>query len=43
MHTKIDEFIDTKVLPEYKQIIANFRTLIKSEYPAIKEEMRGGT
>jgi len=43
METIIEAFIELKVLPEYRLIVDNFRELIKKEYPALKEEMRGGT
>lgn len=39
----IEEFIDQKVLPEYRDIVSSFRKLIKETYPQISEEMRGGT
>lgn len=39
----IDIFLHEKVLPEHRDIIAQFRKLIHNEYPQIKEEMRGGT
>jgi hypothetical protein len=43
MKTAIELFIETKVLPEYRAIVDKFRKLIKSEFPDLKEEMRGGT
>lgn len=41
--SNIDNFIDEKVLPEYRNIVAQFRRLIHDNYPNIREEMRGGT
>jgi hypothetical protein len=43
MKTAIELFIEAKVLPEYRAIVDKFRKLIKSEFPDLKEEMRGGT
>lgn len=43
MKTAIETFIESKVLPEYRPIVDNFRELIKKEFPNLKEEMRGGT
>ena len=43
MKTPIELFIESKVLPEYRAIVDKFRRLIKSEFPDLKEEMRGGT
>ena len=43
MKTPIELFIESKVLPEYQPIVEKFRTLIKNEFPNLKEEMRGGT
>jgi hypothetical protein len=40
---KIDDFIESKVLETYRPIIAQFRELVRSEFPELKEEMRGGT
>jgi hypothetical protein len=34
---------NSKVLPEYRAMVDRFRKLIKSEFPDLKEEMRGGT
>lgn len=39
----VDEFIETKVLPEYRAIVTAYRELIRKEFPEIKEEMRAGT
>lgn len=39
----IETFIHDKVLPEYQPIITTFRALIASDFPELKEEMRGGT
>lgn len=41
--SSIELFIESKVLPQYQTIVDKFRKLIKSEFPDIKEEMRGGT
>jgi len=43
MKTAIEQFIESKVLPEYRPIIDKFRNLIKREFSDLKEEMRGGT
>ena len=43
MKTPIELFIESKVLPEYRAIVDRFRRLTKSEFPDLKEEMRGGT
>jgi hypothetical protein len=43
MNNSIEEFINAKVLPEYREIVDMFRRLIQEEFPNIKEEMRGGT
>lgn len=43
MKTPIELFIESKVLPEYRAIVDKFRRLITSEFPDLKEEMRGGT
>ena len=43
MKTPIELFIESKVLPEYRAMVDRFRRLIKSEFPDLKEEMRGGT
>lgn len=39
----IENFIQDKVLPEYQPILRAFRTLIRNDFPELKEEMRGGT
>jgi len=39
----IELFIESKVLPRYQTIVEKFRKLIKSEFPDLREEMRGGT
>ena len=41
--SNIDNFINAKVLPEYRDIVFKFRELVAEEYPELKEEMRGGT
>lgn len=43
MISPIDSFIDEKVLPQHRKIVENFRKLIKTKYPNVVEEMRGGT
>lgn len=43
MKTPIELFIESKVLPEYRAIVVRFRRLVRSEFPDLKEEMRGGT
>lgn len=40
---EVDNFIQEKVLPEYRQIIEKFRRLVKADFPELTEEMRGGT
>ena len=39
----IDNFIQEKVQPQHKEIVERFRDLVNKNYPALKEEMRGGT
>lgn len=39
----IELFVESKVLPEYQPIINKFRNLIRSKFPDLKEELRGGT
>lgn len=39
----VEEFIEEKVLPEYRPLVEAFRTLVKQDFPQLKEEMRGGT
>jgi len=39
----IDTFIEEKVLPEYRDIVHAFRTLMQQHYPDVHEAMRGGT
>lgn len=39
----VEAFIQDKVLPEYQPIVAAFRKLIASDFPELREEMRGGT
>jgi hypothetical protein len=41
--TQVETFIQSKVLPEYRPIVAAFRHLVREEFPEIREEMRGGT
>lgn len=41
-HT-VDEFVNCKVLPEYREIVAKFRRIMSTNFPYILEEMRGGT
>lgn len=43
MKTAVETFIETKVSPEYRPIVEEFRQLLKREFPDITEEMRGGT
>jgi hypothetical protein len=43
MANAIDEFIKAKVFPQYRPIVEKFRSLIKKEFPEIREEMRAGT
>lgn len=39
----IENFIQEKVLPEYRPLVEAFRDLIQKDFPELKEEMRGGT
>lgn len=39
----IEEFTQSKVLPEYRPIVDAFRKFVRNEFPELKEEMRGGT
>ena len=39
----IDEYVKTKVRPEYQPIVTAFRQLVAKEFPELSEEMRGGT
>lgn len=39
----IEHFIEEKVRPEYRPLVAAFRTLLSNDFPELKEEMRGGT
>ncbi|MBU1219047.1 DUF1801 domain-containing protein [Myxococcota bacterium] len=43
INNSIDEFIKVKVLPECLDIVDSFRKIIKTKFPDIQEEMRGGT
>lgn len=43
IHAAIDQYVDTKVLPEYRPLVTAFRELIRNEFPELSEEMRGGT
>lgn len=43
MENIIDTFIKEKVLEPYQPIVHKFRLLLKSSFPELKEEMRGGT
>ena len=36
-------FIESQVLPQYQTIVDKFRKHIKSEFPDLREERRGGT
>lgn len=40
---EIEQFISSKVRPEFEPIFTRFRTLIKQKFPTLREEMRGGT
>lgn len=40
---EIEQFISSKVKPEFEPIFTRFRTLIKQKFPTLREEMRGGT
>lgn len=39
----IENFIQQKVLPEYRPLVIAFREFIQKDFPELKEEMRGGT
>jgi hypothetical protein len=41
--SNVDNFIQEKVLPEFREIVIQFRELIHDKYPEVREEMRGGT
>lgn len=43
MNNPIEDFFAEKVHPDYKIIVEKFRKLIRTQFPDIKEEMRGGT
>jgi len=43
MKNTVNEFIENKVDKKYFSIVDNFRKLISTEFPQLKEEMRGGT
>jgi hypothetical protein len=43
MRKKVEEFIEHKVDEKYREIFSRFRALVFSEFPQLKEEMRGGT
>lgn len=43
MNQSIESFLKEKVLDEYKPIVKKFRNLVNTEFPDLKEEMRGGT
>ena len=42
MGTTVDEFVKTKVLPEYRDIVMALRTLMKEYAPNAKEEISYG-
>lgn len=39
----VNQFIQDKVLPQHRPLVDRFRQLIRSEFPELNEEMRGGT
>lgn len=39
----VDNYVKTKVLPEYQPLVTAFRTLVKKDFPELTEDMRGGT
>lgn len=41
--SSVEEFIETKVLPECRPLVTAYRELINKDFPELKEEMRGGT
>lgn len=43
MNKVVDDYIKTKVLPQYQPLVIAFRELIASDFPELSEEMRGGT
>jgi hypothetical protein len=43
MTGEIDAYVEAKVLPAFRPIVAAFRELARSEFPQLTEEMRGGT
>lgn len=40
---EVEEFIKSKVLPEYRPLVAAFRELVATDFPELTEEMRNGT
>lgn len=43
MSDPVDSFTEAKILPAYRPIFAAFRELVRTEFPELTEEMRGGT
>lgn len=39
----INDFIEQKVLSEYRPLVEAFRELVQKDFPELQEEMRGGT
>lgn len=42
-HNTVDDFIEKKVADEFKPLVNEFRLLVKSRFPELAEDMRGGT
>lgn len=40
---QVDAFVEARVLPPYRPIFAAFRELVRTEFPELSEELRGGT
>jgi hypothetical protein len=40
---QVDAFVEARILPAYRPIFAAFRALVRTDFPQLTEEMRGGT
>jgi hypothetical protein len=40
---EVAAFAEAKILPAYRPIFTAFRELLRTEFPQLSEEMRGGT
>ena len=43
MTEEIDAFVEARILPAYRPILAAFRALVRADFPQLVEGMRGGT